>query len=326
MAIAQCPHCIEQIELGATKCPHCHEFIHAETWFVGLRNWVESIFFKLFGEKKEKIKFPYMESKIIVRILVSFIFAIIIGVVVCLLSSLPELLNLQYPWILGFVAFAIALIALTRPLNVQTAVIIAFIALMFNGLGTLWQKENFDLRNRPYIGVLPQYFDMTQDYVPPSVGSTAPNAKAISNDKILKLKVRIENSGEIGAILQDFEYIPFVVSSGHFLDAGNEKIDAINLKKINEHYNVIEWKNAPVFPHSSIEQDVVNSPFGVSDFQRLGGDNVDVYFWLKATYRPIGEKKSFYFWAVIKSKGSSEFQFLNSGDDNRDFPRQYKIY
>lgn len=324
MAITECPHCIKEVDIRASKCPHCHEFIHAEIWFEGLRNWFDGIILKLWGIKKEKLKFPRMSCEVKARILSSLLIAVIIGIVVGLLSSLTELWNLSYSVILGFVAFAISLSALTRPLNVQTAVIIAFLALMFNGLGTLWQKENFDLRNRPYIGVVPQYFDMMQDYIPPS-GEPTLNVKTARNDKIFKLKVQIENSGEIGAILEDFEYIPFVVSNGRFLDDGSEKIDAIPLKKINEHYGVIEWKNAPVFPRNVIGQEIVNSPFGVSDFQRLGSDNTNVFFWLKATYRPTGEKKKFYFWTIVETKGSTEFQFRNSGDNNRNFAKEYKI-
>ncbi|OGW84555.1 MAG: hypothetical protein A3C35_02170 [Omnitrophica bacterium RIFCSPHIGHO2_02_FULL_46_11] len=325
----QCPFCNEDVkfdpkssENGPKKCPHCHEFIPSSDSIGLVGDWIKNVFSgKIIKKENDNIDY-----KKVVNLVLSFLFSALIALGIWFITGLPEKFNIPYTVILGCIAFIIALVALTRPFNIQTVVIIGFIALMFSGLGTLWQKENFDLRNRPYIGIVPQYFDMTQDYVLPSGGATL-NTKATSNDKIFRLNVWIENSGEIGAILQDFEYIPFVTRDGSlFLDSGSEQIDAIPLKKLNEHYGVIEWKNAPVLPHNTIEQKIVNNPFGISDFQRLGGDNMDVYFWLKATYRPIGEKKKFYFWTIVRSKGNSEFQFLNSGDDNRDFPKQYKIY
>jgi len=214
--------------------------------------------------------------------------------------------------LLGLVAFLIAFVIFVRPLNIQSAVIIAFIALMFNGLGTFWQKENFDLRNRPYVGIVPAYFDMMANTVD-------------GKNKILTLKIDLQNTGDIGAILEDFEYILFVTSDGKFFNNGTEKMNAINLRKLNEQYGVIEWKNAPLYPRSHIGQEIINNPFGLSDFQKLGGGNENVFLWFKATYRPIGESKLFHFWTVIKTKGSTEFRFISSGEDNYDFVKKYKI-
>lgn len=315
----QCPFCLEDIKFDSKrvkkvvrKCPHCHELIHPVSCFVRFRESLENSISSIVRGGDNRMNWCRLNHKKVSRFIFNVIFAIAIGVIVAFLSSLPEKWALPYWWILGAIAFIITLTALTRPLNVQMVVVIAFVALIFNGIGILWQKENFDLRNRPYIGMIPKYFDMT-------------NETTDGKNKIFTFKVELKNSGDIGAILEDFEYIPFVVPNNKFLDAGVEKITAINLRKLNENFGMIGWKNVPVLPKDLIEQEIINNPFGITDFQLLGGDNSDVFFWLKATYRSIGEKKRFYFWTIIKSKGSSEFSFVNSGENNRNFAKEYNI-
>ena len=213
-------------------------------------------------------------------------------------------------WLAGilflFICFSGAL--KIKPLSVVT--LLSVMLLLFQ---VMEEKRNFEFNRRPYINVLPTEFSL----VPPGAPQEVKGA--------FLLHLNLKNSGNVGAIMEDFEYVPFVTKDDKFNDAPSDEPKGINLKRLNQNFGVIEWKNAPVFPDATIPQEISNSPFGKSDFDRLGGDDINVFFWFKVKYRAIGSKDIFYFWTIVKSKGNNKFQYVKSGEDNRNFPKEYGI-
>ena len=140
--------CIRNIKTQKEKC--CFGQLHIFDFLT-----------KIVRKKKGAMKSQNPDSQKKSNCISSLVVALLIAVVFFFLSPLPERMHMPYPWILASIAFVITFVALTRPWNIQTAVVIGFITLMFNGLGTLWQKENFELRNRPYIQILDQEFKLS---------------------------------------------------------------------------------------------------------------------------------------------------------------------
>ncbi len=139
-----CPICAEKISfnpdgiaLKAKKCPHCHEFIHAPSIFEAMEKCLSKRIQDIKIQNFVKRGFPYLWA-----LVVSAVTALILFLMLFFL----KLETRPASWILIFVVFLIVFLIWIKPLNIQPTVLIAFVTLLFVGLGNLWQKENFELR------------------------------------------------------------------------------------------------------------------------------------------------------------------------------------
>lgn len=317
----KCPTCDENINfdpdnLNATakKCPHCHEWISPKDPWLGL----------CLNAKR------YLKRNSFLFLLPA-IFVPAFGVW-CLTGSI------MWSSIIG----AIVLLAVLRPLGIQPAVLISFAAFIFVGVNTLEQKQNFELRNRPYIQIADSSLKIfpTNSY---RLNGPKPEPKFL-------FKLSLANHGPVPASIQE------VLIKGH-----NEVGKVISGESIfigpNAEDKEKQWKNFDIFPKFSEEMANVWSDdnsfyFNVGDVQKLFGMILDekeiiknaqitpespnlyvspylfkqagkivsdFFIIIQLEYNALGErnkKSPYYYWVIYKfHSNDNSFTFVESGTD-----------
>lgn len=235
----RCPFCREEVSFSpamiknwARKCPHCHEFVHPKGFFDKFARIFTSLLPKAFKRN-------------VMKKIAKYTFSLLVAIAIALAVWLiPAVLRVESwpPWgILGLVAFMVIILSFLRPFNIQPAVSIAFITLLFVGLGILWQKQNFDLRNRPYINVAPSDIKLTGLYIVRS--------SKIGPEPEFTLELRFINQGPVPATIGNI--IAYGQKDKQKLLLGKGVLLGPSLKDKQN-----QWSNADVFPFIAVESGI----------------------------------------------------------------------
>jgi len=280
-----------------------------------------------------------MAERFTTVILKNLLLAVIIGAMTYLFAWLPSRFYIPYWWILGFIAFVISLCALLRPKNIQTVAIIGFLTLMLNGLGVLGEKENFELRNRPYI----QIVDSSLKIFPTKIY----RLNGPKPEPAFLLELLLANHGPVPASVRKI------------LIKGHAEIDKVTSEEgVSIGPNAVDkekqWKNFDIFPKFS-EQIANIWPdwrffyFNVGDVRKLFGMELDeseitksaqpspsglglynspyllehakkiasdFFVIIQLEYNALGErnkKAPYYYWVIYKIINGSDPKFVESG-------------
>lgn len=136
-------------------------FYETETlrrWFRLENNGTNKESVKVYRESEEVRESEIMKSQgqKDASITASLFYTILAFIGVGFLPIVLKIENWPPSWIMALVVAIIVFLTTQRPKfgNLNPATLIALGALLFVGLGTLWQKEDFESRNRPYIQIL----------------------------------------------------------------------------------------------------------------------------------------------------------------------------
>ena len=268
----KCPLCCEVVKFDpgkfegrVRKCPHCHEFVHPEINIIQLVNeWCVKRLADIRMPKKISLCCLYM------------VLAALAGLIVAVIPGILSLEHWPPSWIIGVVVFLIVLLVGTRPGNIQPAVIIAFVTLLFVGMGNLWQKQNFELRNRPYIQILDEKFDLRMTGSYRWVNESNPEPTFLLSWSLI-------NHGPVPARIESIRI------QGH---SEKKKIGTLEAISIGPYENdrLSQWTSPDIFPASSNEVSSVHSR-EVEFF--LGADDAENLFGISLNKKKIFENEQF---------------------------------
>ena len=243
----------------------------------------------------------------------------------------------------------IILCSFLKPFGLQSSVLISFGAFIFVGLNALWQKDNFDLRNRPYLQITDHDFRLSamHDF---RMNGGNPEPKFFFEFQVL-------NHGAVPATITTItmQVHPDIAKLG--------SKEAIYVGPYSQD-KIQQWKNIDVFPYLDSEftnQTRISRQFflGVPDLQKLkvnpelvqsytdyvtqntiqndgiykintiqhglGHDFCEHYILIQFEYFALGEqskrKEPYWYWAIYKSRhgerGGTDFAFVESGTEQK---------
>ena len=172
-------------------------------------------------------------------------------------------ISLELTLIVSFICFAITFLIFNafnrEPNNIQSEVIIAFVALLLTGATVFFQKQDFELRNRPYIQVIPGHqLKQTGNF---RVDDSKPQVEFESQYKFF-------NRGPIPGTVKDI--IVFAAFDKNKLLENQGVLLGPNL--INKE---IQWEQLDVFPFLSDHPDLnkIDKTYyiGLNDVTRVFG-------------------------------------------------------
>lgn len=295
----KCSFCAKFINPKALKCPYCLSMLADKSY-------------KFRGNK----------------IVLAFGFALLSGIAVWGIENIGVPVFL----IIGLAVFLVIIMAFYRPFKIQPAVFISFVTFILIALGLFWQKESFDLRNRPFLKITPMILSVTE------------------SSRLMEDNFRLEPLFTGSASLENFGPVPASVKEVLIRMSSDNSKDYSKWIPLGTFVGDKEWRNFDVFPGEKNKEDYnVECFLSIEDINKLL--NVDItdihkriidsikdkavgeqyhtpqfakeissvygelYSILQIEYSILGNenKPSYCYWVKFKANGKN-YTFLESGD------------
>ncbi len=236
--------------------------------------------------------------------------------------------------LMGLVVMGVIFCAFKRPWGIRPSVLVAFLAMLFVGMGIFWQKESFDLRNRPFIKVSPIAIKLTdkarfmadEDRLEPlfvsniSLTNYGPVPARITNLTIKASKdIDFSKPIPIGVFVENREWKNFDIFPGEENTTNSNIQFYLNFGHVYELFG-INFGDLNVPLAEKIKNADLTKPFDLPEFIEVASNSISSFYSIiQIEYTILGDNgraKPYHYWVKYKThfnKGVTINSFLESG-------------